>query len=133
MKLSEAILKGCETTEKLTGDFIEGDKACALGAGIVAIGKNKVGCCEGFCLISENFPISNMRLNEFPEGLYPKWAGVIGRSSIYDIIWRLNDRADWSREAIAMWVSTLEDYLESQEESKGGDTREVANQKAVTV
>lgn len=110
MKLSEAILKGCEGTHKITGDLFEGlagnptpTGCCALGAAILGIGWEKYDINTGW-RAPEEF------ISEYIEGITPK-TPVPGRmsekcfgglgSNLLNVVVLLNDYSSMPREDIA--------------------------------
>lgn len=135
MKLSEAILNGCSYKPQIFGNLANDYGVCALGAALCGKGmfpsKRPSGnwnwnLQDGVKIWKElwpyvvNFPdkcfVCNMpRLNETPE----VW-----------IISHLNDDHKWSREAIAMWVESIEKKLENAEKKQEEKT-EIVNSPVV--
>lgn len=137
MKLSEAILKGCELTKPHKRGYFnnmvkeELTHACALGAAIVATNgfrKKGISLSNYVNKAERKYSILNKRLIDLPEELYnkffkdlvtyrkDKWGESSQDINIKTAIIYLNDVKEWSREAIAIWISTLEDYLEKESE-----------------
>lgn len=109
MKIWNAILKGCETTRPLHGQYMTWDRrACALGAALVGADITQFYGCNVNQALIEAFPelgfsavcpVGNCRLVE----------GTMSGSSY---VIHLNDDHEWSRERIAFH---LRDMLEAKE------------------
>ncbi len=132
MKLSEAILKGSEKNKQcFDGHFgLEDDgkiTTCALSAGAVA---------EGIIDDQGKFDKTNPNVKlgwdsrtggmSYQMDMPADWSSVTdelhkspcgcefskSKQSGTDIIWHLNDYHHWTREAVALWVETLENEIE---------------------
>ena len=91
MKLSEAILKGCEGTRKYAGHYFDHKnpiECCAFGAAAIAIFGEK----ESF----ESFQLHSLTKKLEKQFDLPK--------NIWQEVIRLNDKTDASRESIAAWL-----------------------------
>ena len=115
MKLSEAIRKGCASTEQCFQSFSTGNGTCAIGSAWSAVG-GSFGC--GATLVegmANAFPILMTEVSD-PGGKYDP-------APMFSMIFRLNDAYKWTREAIAMWVETIEKERE-METTSGVKTEE---------
>ncbi len=131
MKLSEAILKGSEKNKQcFDGHFgvSEDGKVttCAISAAAIACGVlNEDGSiAEGNILIALDQRTGQM----IRQVAAPASFDVINQNEYYSpcncpfakteleygtyIIWHLNDIHHWTREAVALWVETLENEIE---------------------
>jgi hypothetical protein len=110
MKLSEAIRLGSYATEKGVGSAaMWGEKRCALGAALFAIGDRDSASSEQET-IREVWPWTQETIVS-PVTTCPE--------RIMDIIWILNDVWGWTRERIADWVATVEPRENEFEEIVG--------------
>lgn len=111
MKLSEAILLGSVGSEQCKGWLIDGNKACAMGAALIAVGEGYLGMPHG---------ISSTIL---PSKIYVQWPwatqGTVecpickehGYKQVglpYIMVEHLNDLHGWTRPRIAEWVASIE-------------------------
>ena len=96
MKLSEAIIKGCEGTRKKIRELVAGNKCCALGAAGIGAGipRNEVI----YSRLSREFPILEIRA-------FHPITGV--EDAVEEIIISLNDNHRWPRLSIAEWVANV--------------------------
>ncbi len=92
MKLSEAILKGCEGTEKVSGRFFKFDKnnkvvgCCVLGAAALVLGsKSEFDCWRV---------------------LREKFSKILCDSDLTNEIVNRNNDTDEPRESIAEWLAS---------------------------
>lgn len=143
MKLSEAILKGVDNHPGVVGQLFwkdpeEGEiAACALGAaylgrnGLDGIKDSTLSCASkqtGYWnKLMYQFPILELDLRDIPRDLIPEEflvhlinlrhdkIGILRDAIylIYDHSHELEDVEPVSRKAIAMWISTIEDYLDN--------------------
>ena len=96
MKLSEAIIKGCEGTRKLRFSMWNGSACCALGAACLGAGiapGNDIGPT-----MTRKFPVLD-RLARHPE--------TGGTYSVAIITVDLNDCWSWPRLSIAEWIANV--------------------------
>lgn len=108
MKLSEAILLGSVGSEQGFGRVVDGDRACAIGAALLAIGVTQLGLewnCEdprqhGSPRLVDNWPWTNS-LSRCPHC-------STHNTVSYIISWHLNDSHRWTRPQIAAWVAEQE-------------------------
>lgn len=106
MKLSEAILKGCEQhPRQVTRRLMQHDKngmilgTCVIGAALVGIfgnGEFLAYSSDEFQQFEQMFPILKTRGRRCPEC-------KIGMVSIRHVLEHLNDTHGWTRESIAHW------------------------------
>lgn len=112
MKLSEAILLGSVGTEQAYGCnaiMPNGQATCALGAALFAIGESLSEWREGMPKVSARWPWAD-EMVPIPSVIGGNCArdGIYLSGAVYDLIWRLNDSAKWTRPQIAAWVAELE-------------------------
>ncbi len=111
MKLSEAIRKGCEDTEKCEGYMVPGEKqCCVLGAAAVGVvgWKQAAGAYETkgssiHSLIMKEFPILR---NLVPQEFHPL---RLQSAQIFSVIVDRNDKTDTTREMIADEIQAYEE------------------------
>lgn len=125
MKLSEAIRIGSKQTKKTVGQYIARDSdgddvACAVGAACYAVGfkSNDTRCIISF--FEDTFPI----LKGFAWGSCC-WICGVSEERLFNLstmIFHLNDMHDWSREAIAEWVETIEKKIEAKGDDRGQES-----------
>lgn len=100
MKLSDAIRLGSMMKPQGFVSMLNGGRSCALGAAMDAIGR-----LNGFTvtdMAADSWPFLNDKVG-LPCGCdSTDWAWK-------DVITHLNDSHEWTREAIADWVQTIED------------------------
>lgn len=115
MKLSEAIRKGSEMSSPTSYDYYkytnDGVATCAIGAAMLGMGRTPVSIEIGRVRYNPStlHPLLSMIIREFPKELKPE--GLNSSITVLSTIVILNDSRKMSREAIAMWVETLEDHL----------------------
>lgn len=103
MKLSEAIRLGSMASEKCSRHIERPDGSrCALGAALFAVGESRRQDIWHLA-IARLWPWTMEELEAGPDGFR-----FFIPIAIRDVIWHLNDTADWSREKIADWVATIE-------------------------
>ena len=101
MTLAEAIRLGAMLRPQGRGGYDDGESACALRSAAMAVGLvdlTNPTTFLNYVALRQRFPILNARVH----------APVFGGQILLDAIWRLNDIARWSREAIADWVEQVE-------------------------
>jgi len=113
MKLSDAIRKGCKEHPQALGvsaEYTWGTEelksTCAIAAGVVGLTDLKVYHSGLMDQAEALFPIL---LKQVPEG-FGRYGGC--NVPIRTAIVSLNDTHRWSREAIAEWVATIEEFYE---------------------
>lgn len=107
MKLSEAILLGSVGSEQGFGPpsiLTSYPRKCALGAALLAAGIECNHEMGGFTLVTNQWPWSR-QIHRPPTKI---GLGLRFTDAVYDIIWRLNDIAKWTRPQIAAWVASIE-------------------------
>lgn len=119
MKLSEAILKGCQGTFQHFGGWASsGNRYCALGAAALSIGaKFELGYEDlipdlGAEALAENFPIL-LKYTACPYCL-----DSIGMK-LNSMIVHLNDFHKITREAIAEWIASIENPQQENSQQTG--------------
>lgn len=122
MKLSEAILKGCEFSSQCGISLIVPERraACALGAaGIGMFGFEKVEETRAFYdKLHAAFPILKIQIHKTPcHGVGCADDPETSRP-LQAHITHLNDSHRWTREAIAMWVESIEKETVGDEPQK---------------
>ena len=123
MKLSEAIREGSKLSKQAFGNLLRADGSgdrCALGAAYHAAGINMIltngaRFLTGEVYIPQDasspfqiFPIF-FKSVDLPCDCHSNNSGY----NVFGAVPHLNDYHRWSREAIAEWVETVEDKLES--------------------
>lgn len=123
MKLSEAIREGSKHNEQVFGMLVTDFGTCALGAALCGIGKFPVKNENGYWYW-DNLHFHGMLQYENWEYYFPILRKVpkvchlcdyVVKYNGYGMISHFNDKHHWTREAIAMWVETIENEIESQE------------------
>lgn len=108
MKLSEAIRLGSTLAPQAFGNFKHGGGTCALGAAWEAVcGDIGVGILD----LPSDWSWTGRTSVECPACDAPS-------GSVTRVITHLNDDHRWTREAIADWVKTLEDRMETAAQVK---------------
>jgi hypothetical protein len=128
MRLSEAILLGSTECEQGIGPKMiipQGTRKCALGAALSAIGCQETDQVKCYTVVRNTWPWTDQYVKE-PCNIHGYRSG--GFYKVYDVIWRLNDCARWTRPEIAAWVASIEPSEEEvliQEEAPAQlDTRQ---------
>lgn len=110
MKLSDAILLGSALAPQVVGgDTSKG--LCALSAASAASGIDFIDmddgrlCCH-YALLGAAYPILSQITRNPVTGV---------EEGMQRVIWDLNDRLKWSREAIAVWVAGIEAELDRRD------------------
>jgi hypothetical protein len=105
--LGQAIRYGATLKPQWRGAMIHDGKTCALGAALDALGLLK-GAVDAESQLVQRFQIDKSK-----RFLYPKRSlhsfGQCG--TLFEVIVRLNDQYEWSREKISYWV----DYVLTKE------------------
>lgn len=106
MKLSEAILKGCNMSSKqIKGDFYvaQNNATCVMGAALLGIGYDFKNHFNGRYFFEE-LPEAVL-VSYFPE-LNSYVINPISHEigNLMNIIYHLNDNHNWSREKIVQWL-----------------------------
>lgn len=98
MKLSEAILKGCENTRKGVGAFPPdgGRCCCVLEAAYRGLKGKRDLWREMSQVLEDKYPFLDNECDQSPLGL-TLWGEIVRR----------NDKTDSSREDIAAWLAGL--------------------------
>ena len=120
MKLSTAIRIGSMTTKQIKGAVNDGGNGrCAIGAAIDATG-NEPGCTAWHSQITTFFPLAGLEVKMPPHecSLCTECRYV----PVFHVLYHLNDTANWTREAIADWVESVENALEEKEGNKQGNS-----------
>lgn len=148
MKLSEAILKGSEENAQCFDghwgeDELGNTTTCALSAAAVAAG---IMDRDGFPIGKHEISmVSDSRTSEIGYRVAaPASFTKVMTSLSYSpctcpfaktemdfntfIIWHLNDIHHWTREAVALWISTIEDAMEQPVELYGVSPVEACKQ-----
>lgn len=103
MKLSEAIRLGAMWTKQgvQTESMLSSIAPCALGAALLAIGKQKATpeSPHGYKTVTDTWPWLKTKMRDPVGGM---------EATAMEIIWLLNDGFHWTRERIADWVATVE-------------------------
>lgn len=109
MKLSTAIRIGSMTTKQIKGAAWDGDNGyCALGAALSAVNVAPK-LLEWDRQVREKFAISEaLTMNPADPTSFVQ--------QLIDVIWKLNDNAGWTREAIADFVEQVEIKEESKQQ-----------------
>lgn len=118
MTLSEAIRLGAMLKPQGTGHTF-GDKTCALGAALEAVGQTG-DAGAGWFPVYQIWPIARQFVR-YP-GSSPHLVGqtvMIGSAC-----WMLNDQDHWTREEIADWVEQIENAQTTPAESREAATAE---------
>jgi hypothetical protein len=110
MKLSEAIRDGAKRRRQVYGVGSKDEGSCALGAAREAMTGTWFG---NSCVITW----AGMTFPHFPNQQPCPACGI--EKSFPGVVAHINDHHQWSREAIAEWVETIENKLEGD---KQGDT-----------
>ena len=132
MKLSEAILRGCESGPKAKGDLRDRDGGlCAFGAALVAeTGSAKWGARCGCGHIGDDCPEGLCPVDSFTDNL--GWLRIETKvthpvtglpDTLGYVVIDLNNNHDWSREAIAMWVETVEKAMEAEKPEPAAEVK----------
>lgn len=102
MKLSTAIRIGSMTTRQIKGNFRDdGNGRCAIGAALDAVGFYSGAKAHYLDYrLASLFPLADIVVK------HPIHRGMMDHVS--GVVVTLNDHHDWSREAIADWVETIE-------------------------
>ena len=109
MKLSEAILKGCQTTKPLRGNYIiRLDKdidvvwACSLGAAAIGAGYN-IGKYD----INDQTSVSDFidENIDYEIAYFSCPECILCHVSIFTLVTHLNDIHNWPRETIAEYIA----------------------------
>jgi hypothetical protein len=119
MRLSDAMLKGCEKHPHRHGHFFtrmpgtdEILSSCALGAAMVGLLGDPVDTVDGVIALKETFPqLDAVLLRACPAGC--AWPDDVpnfgsGGASLFRTIAHLSD-THWTREAIAAWVAQYDE------------------------
>lgn len=115
MKLSEAILAGCEISEPLTTtelikiEYVGEISACALGAAGLGAGLDPVELQnrgDQYYMLSEIFPVLAEKYS-YPESLSSRKI-YFQKRPLMEVIWKLNDNEGWTRERIAEWLRSID-------------------------
>lgn len=125
MKLSEAILKGCEMTRPLRDTLSKADRecdgrlvfrTCALGAAMVGAGmyrRTEVDFEKDWDDrdLKRKYPAILERIEKCPTKLKRPCPNI---GSVGELVAHLNDDHAWRRESIAMWIESLEKLVEAK-------------------
>lgn len=96
MKLSQAIRRGCRQTHQIKAQFTDGEGgACAFGAAMIGVNSDSPHSVR----FEQEWPILDNPVR------HPI---TLEKTVVYDVIVSLNDKYDWTREAIADWVESVE-------------------------
>jgi len=109
--LSDDIRTGSRLTRQTRSQFVrvifgKHMMTCALGAACVAIGKPYLNRDEGIEALVEQWPELKFKV-DWPANTAHSYPGDPQRD-LQTIIIALNDQYNWTREAIADWIDTLE-------------------------
>lgn len=85
--------------------FTKTGGSCAIGAALDAVGKSR----STYCVAEHLWPILEMPTQFFPCGC------EFQEQDLGAAVVHLNDTHGWTREAIAEWVSTIENALTAPE------------------
>lgn len=102
MKLSDAILKGCEMrpVQSFTNYGVSGGPACVQGAALVGAG-----------IDAHDESVRSLMYETWPWVITELRCPSCGSSlemSVIGVLFKLNDIHRWTRERIAAWVTTVE-------------------------
>lgn len=115
MRLSAAIRIGSMTTKQITRVFTDGGNGrCALGAACDAAGLDPT-----YTELEARFPVCVVRVVDPVDRQYTV--------TLFEAVYRMNDKLGMSREAIADWVETIE----AQQEAAQASTEKVAQEVAL--